>query len=58
MSLTNSVMFHLLELLYSYCIVVVNSVLSQQKCRVKSRSLEYFVFFRTCQFLEAFAWCD
>jgi len=38
-------MFHLLELLYSYCIVFVNSVFSQQKCRVKSRSLEYFVLF-------------
>jgi hypothetical protein len=36
-------MFHLLEL-YSYCIVFVNSVLSQQKCRVKSRTLEYFLF--------------
>jgi len=38
-------MFHLLELLYSYYIVFVNSVLSQQKCRVQSRSLEYFVLF-------------
>jgi len=36
-------MLHLLEL-YSY-IVFVNSVLNQQKCRLQSRSLEYFVLF-------------
>jgi len=38
-------MFHLLELLCSYYIVFVNNVVSQQKCRVQSRSLEYFVLF-------------
>jgi hypothetical protein len=41
----NSVTFHLLELLYIYYIVFVNSVLSQQKCRVHSRSREYLVLF-------------